>query len=169
MKTGGEPNLSILRSLAKQCLEESNNNPDQAYISFKALVKSQPALFRAVAEPLVDDALYEMLHLIIRGHNGIVWNGERFPGGGPKLVTDTAAALLYSLLDGFIVMGIGPLGDLTKEQVQSAVEFYHKQSIDMEQKSKFLQLVADKMADDKTVRQCIDEKTARALQRKACK
>lgn len=145
--------------LAIKCLAKAKNDVTKATVLMHEMVISDLALYRELMDPLVREACYDAIRRQVRTERGIVWETRQPTSQESREVIRrladgiTKATLYYwSLPNG------QRLGNATKPEVMSAAVFYNKQAGDMTVKAKWLELIAKRIKDGRTVKQSISEK-----------
>jgi hypothetical protein len=144
--------------------------------AFESLVRSNNALFRRVAEPLIHNACHELVTTIMRVRRKQIWDATpRKPrtssapakgDHGPRLKA-LARAGHRSLME-FVLPGGMLLGDARRHDVLKAADSYGKLSVNTGQKCHWLRAVAGTLPNDAAqVRKTLTDKTLRQLKAEA--
>src|ERR1035437_1534088 len=160
-------------TVARECLAKSDGNLIAATELMVRTVEKDSGLYRALHDPLTRAACYDAVSQQTRSARSAVWNAPLAQPSSIALrgrVIDLARGTINSLMNFQLpIPGGGWLRDAERPAVLASKEFYGKQSKDMGEKERWLQLIAQHLPNGKTVGQVMDEARLRELQAEAIK
>lgn len=139
-----------LDTIAEATLHEHGWDVLKATAALEAAILEDPALFRALTEPLVRNACYAVLSKKMRSHRATVWTAPNYDEAAESNRRRISAAAKTTLYDFPLLGGTVLLGDAVRPQVIDARDHYASISADAGWKSRWLLSVGNSLADDRT-------------------
>jgi hypothetical protein len=157
-----------LSALAAESL--AKHGPDWR-VAAKALLhrlENDTALYRALARPLLEQAVWDAIRAAARHERGFAWKGPRpvDPAGDGGL--NAVASTHLSELMGFPLPGGVPLGEARRPEIAATAKAWATSAKTTAFRATWLRLVASALPDDKQqVKTVLTEAKLKALQAKA--
>lgn len=154
-----------LMEIVREELKRADGMAVDAAPRIADIVRGDAALFRVVADPLIDAACYEMAAQQVRQTRKVVWTPPR------TVSADDQRARVVRLSDSnllnFPLPGGLRLGAASRDELREAAGFYARQASDMAWKSRWLDLVQKRVPKTKCVADVLTDADLRDLQEKA--
>ncbi len=139
---------------AREALDQANGDLVAATAIMEAAVHRSPRLRKDLTEPLIRDACYDAVRMVMRKQRHSVWNAPTSKPVDLKAQAEHRQRVVH-LASGTLLMFPLPGGvllrDADRDQVMEAAEFYGRQSRDMRVKERWLRLVAAKVPEGRRV------------------
>jgi hypothetical protein len=153
--------------IAARCLDQNPGDIRDATTLMFETVIADPALYRALMDPLVRNACYNALTKVCRERRQQVWRAPA-PVNDLKKQAKRVGAMGEDNLMHFLLPGGQFLGDATAVDVDVAAQFYLKQARNMHDKGIWLQLIRRALGSTrKPVAAVLSEETLWDLRRQA--
>lgn len=167
MQTARKDDGPNVRAEAVKALAADGGDPVKAVDRLEKRVRSNRALRDALTDPLIRDACYNAIRIVMRGERRAIWHsGSLTPEQNGNRVVALAAGISASLFD-FILPGGKRLRDATGEEIAGAADFYDKQARDMAHKARWLQLVGQSVPGGKKAGDVLTEERLGELRAEA--
>ena len=158
--------IDTVAAAARMALSKHSGNAVMAARELGAMVDRDAKLKAALLEPLMQYACTQAVNKQIHENRDKSWT-PRDIARTHVSDADRVSALAAGTLMMFPLPGGKMLGESKREDISIAVDFYHKQSVDMGHKARWLRLVSQSLPDGKSVAQVLNEKRLRDLQAEA--
>lgn len=158
-----------ITKLARECEVNHQGDTRAAAESLFRRLQGSPALYAAVADPLVQAQCWHLIGQVKRKARTAVWNAPNYEKG----LSDAADNVRHlsnanrTLMDDFPLPNGKRLGDATHADLIEAMTFYGQQARDMQSKAGFLAAVAGRVKGGKRVRDVLKETDLVALRDRA--
>ncbi|HLL28518.1 MAG TPA: hypothetical protein VKT73_12820 [Xanthobacteraceae bacterium] len=152
--------------MAKESLDECDGIIEKAREKMVERVKRDPSLYRGLFDAMVWTACDNVIRHCTRAQRKQIWDNANRPDEEGARATAAAAEGMRNILFDMMLRSGRKLGDVTREELLEESEFYFAQGRNMLAKGSFYKLIAKKISEGKTVRQCISLQQANKIHRK---
>lgn len=153
-----------LRALAKEALEDADDDRHKALLALVARLKAHKQLYKQVVEKLVARACLDELGYIVRDERSTIWAGGH---PGASAASERVKALAQSNLLNFVLPSGKRVSDATPAECLEHGENYLKQGRTMCHLGRWLLLIGKNVPDGQTVHNVLTEERLNELRAEA--
>jgi len=157
--------MADLQTKAAEILAAADGDVQKATDDLFNFVTRNEKRYREMADPLVREGCYSIVRLLARFEAAEVWNGTRAAAQGQRAAGAMAAATVFALMN-YRLPGGAVLKDATGQEVAEAACFYMKQGRTMIEKGTWLEMIAKRVPQDRTVSSVLTENDLLKMQGK---
>jgi hypothetical protein len=156
-----------IHDVARDCYQAARGDVKRAAKIMQRQVSNNRELLSQLSEEFIRFTCVEATGQIMRSERLKTWLPPNYDkGGNGHRITDLVTGNRAMMMD-FPLPSGKRIGDAVASEVRDAAAFYGKQAKDMGHKARWLSLVADCVAKNKTVRESLTEKKLRELQQES--